>query len=319
MKLRSLAVIALILLFPFSVAAFDLLQEKSQIVYSSGDFITAGRQALAKGEYQVALNNFNRAEELIAASPGNKYDQLISMTQCERGKAETYNGMGNTAAAQSATAKANDYENRANHISTTEGWCIIATATFGSPMAPQVQQLREFRQNNIYTTESGAQFMIAFNAWYYSFSPVVAHFINDHPVTKPPMQALLTPVLGILSLAKWSYSLVSFMPEAAVIVSGLVAGTLIGMVYAFPLLFVLLVVIRKIHPFTFNTGIFNVLGISAAAGFACLGYGGLLSVRPVLLVGSVLFVVSLVLLTGLFLSWVCMNRLDGRPTGTEPE
>ena len=35
------------------------------------------------------------------------------------------------------------------------GGCLIATATFGSELAPQVQQLRELRDNTILSTESG--------------------------------------------------------------------------------------------------------------------------------------------------------------------
>ena len=41
------------------------------------------------------------------------------------------------------------------------GGCLIATATYGSEMAPQVQQLRELRDNTVLRTESGAAFMTA--------------------------------------------------------------------------------------------------------------------------------------------------------------
>ncbi len=62
-------------------------------------------------------------------------------------------------------------------ISVTEeegGGCLIATATFGSEMAPQVQQLRELRDNTILSTESGTAFMTGLNQFYYSFSPAIA-------------------------------------------------------------------------------------------------------------------------------------------------
>ncbi|MEK0352828.1 MAG: CFI-box-CTERM domain-containing protein, partial [Nitrosopumilus sp.] len=42
---------------------------------------------------------------------------------------------------------------------TEGGGCLIATATFGSELAPQVQQLRELRDNTILSTESGTAFM----------------------------------------------------------------------------------------------------------------------------------------------------------------
>jgi len=39
------------------------------------------------------------------------------------------------------------------------GGCLIATATFGSELSPQIQQLRELRDNTILSTESGIAFM----------------------------------------------------------------------------------------------------------------------------------------------------------------
>ena len=49
------------------------------------------------------------------------------------------------------------------------GGCLIATAAFGSEMAPQVQFLREIRDNTVLQTESGSAFMTGFNQFYYSF------------------------------------------------------------------------------------------------------------------------------------------------------
>jgi len=54
------------------------------------------------------------------------------------------------------------------------GGCLIATATFGSELAPQVQQLRELRDNTLLQTNSGSAFMESFNQFYYSFSPTIA-------------------------------------------------------------------------------------------------------------------------------------------------
>ncbi|KAG2479574.1 MAG: Peptidyl-prolyl isomerase, partial [Nitrosopumilales archaeon] len=54
------------------------------------------------------------------------------------------------------------------------GGCLIATATFDSELAPQVQQLRELRDNTLLKTESGSIFMTGFNQFYYSFSPTIA-------------------------------------------------------------------------------------------------------------------------------------------------
>ena len=64
------------------------------------------------------------------------------------------------------------------------GGCLIATATFGSEMAPQVQFLREIRDNTVLQTESGISFMTSFNQFYYSFSPAIADYERENPVFK---------------------------------------------------------------------------------------------------------------------------------------
>ena len=80
------------------------------------------------------------------------------------------------------------------------GGCLIATATFGSELAPQVQQLRELRDNTVLQTSSGAAFMTTFNQFYYSFSPAVADYERENPMFKQVMKIALTPMLSSLSL-----------------------------------------------------------------------------------------------------------------------
>ncbi len=83
------------------------------------------------------------------------------------------------------------------------GGCLIATATFGSELAPQVQQLRELRDNTILSTESGTAFMTGFNQFYYSFSPMVADLERENPVFKEIIKLTLTPMLSSLSLLNY--------------------------------------------------------------------------------------------------------------------
>jgi len=80
------------------------------------------------------------------------------------------------------------------------GGCLIATATYGSELAPQVQQLRELRDNQLLQTESGTQFMTMFNDVYYSFSPTIADMERENPVFKEIVKAGLTPMISTLSL-----------------------------------------------------------------------------------------------------------------------
>ena len=80
------------------------------------------------------------------------------------------------------------------------GGCLIATATFGSEMAPQVQFLRELRDNTVLQTESGTLFMAGFNQFYYSFSPYIADYERENPAFKETVKLALTPLLISLTL-----------------------------------------------------------------------------------------------------------------------
>ncbi len=80
------------------------------------------------------------------------------------------------------------------------GGCLIATATFGSELSLQVQQLRELRDNTILKTNSGIAFMSMFNQFYYSFSPTVADLERESPTLREVMKVTLTPMLSSLSL-----------------------------------------------------------------------------------------------------------------------
>jgi len=84
--------------------------------------------------------------------------------------------------------------------SSSGGGCLIATATYGSEMSPQVQQLRELRDNQLLQTESGKQFMGTFNDIYYSFSPTIADMEREHPMFKEAVKLAITPMISTLSL-----------------------------------------------------------------------------------------------------------------------
>ena len=83
------------------------------------------------------------------------------------------------------------------------GGCLIATAAFGSEMAPQVQFLRELRDNTVMNTQSGTAFMTGFNQFYYSFSPYVADYERENPVFKEAVKVTLTPLLTSLTLLNY--------------------------------------------------------------------------------------------------------------------
>lgn len=84
------------------------------------------------------------------------------------------------------------------------GGCLIATASFGSELAPQVQLLREIRDNTILQTKSGSIFMTGFNQFYYSFSPTIADYERENTTFKEAVKLILTPLLTSLTLLQYA-------------------------------------------------------------------------------------------------------------------
>jgi hypothetical protein len=70
--------------------------------------------------------------------------------------------------------------------------CFIATAAYGSPLAPTVQILREFRDRFLVTNAPGRVFV----QWYYTNAPAAARYLEEHPTLKPLAQAALAPAVA---------------------------------------------------------------------------------------------------------------------------
>ncbi|MGI0003625.1 MAG: CFI-box-CTERM domain-containing protein, partial [Nitrosopumilaceae archaeon] len=83
------------------------------------------------------------------------------------------------------------------------GGCLIATATYGTELAPQVQMLREIRDDSVLGTQSGAAFMSAFNSFYYSFSPAVADLERQNPMFREIVRVAITPMISTLSILNY--------------------------------------------------------------------------------------------------------------------
>ncbi len=68
--------------------------------------------------------------------------------------------------------------------------CFIATAAYGSADAPEVEQLRRFRDNHLLTNPFGAAFVRA----YYRVSPPIARLI----ARKPRLRTAIRKTLDVL-------------------------------------------------------------------------------------------------------------------------
>ena len=120
------------------------------------------------------------------------------------------------------------------------GGCLIATAAYGSELSPQVQLLREIRDNQLLNTEAGTSFMNTFNNVYYSFSPAIADMQRESPLFKEVVKLGLTPMLSSLAIMENAES------ESEVISLGLsVIALNLGMYLGIPAIVIIGIKSRK--------------------------------------------------------------------------
>jgi len=78
-----------------------------------------------------------------------------------------------------------------------------------------------------------------FNAFYYSFSPKIAQITAASPHLQATARVLIYPLIGALRLAAAVHQLCPQGSVLSVIVSGVVASGLVGIVYVSPIAIVL--------------------------------------------------------------------------------
>ena len=178
------------------------------------------------------------------------------------------------------------------------GGCLIATAAFGSELSPEVQYLRNFRDHYIFSTMAGSNFMNVFNTWYYSFSPYVADYERQQPWFQESVRILIYPLLGALSISEKAYSL--FPGEAGAIIAGLVASSIIGMVYVSPLL--LAVEKVKKAKFNYRIAICLVVAVVASVIFSLVIHN-----QTVIMFTTSLLVLTTIAISSIFFVRICVN------------
>ena len=122
------------------------------------------------------------------------------------------------------------------------GSCLIATAAYGTEMAPQVQALREIRDGALLSTDSGASFVAGFNSVYYMFSPAVADLERQSPAFREAVRIVISPMISTLSIM----SLAEEGSESSVLALGAsVIAMNVGMYVAAPA--AAIVAARRLH------------------------------------------------------------------------
>ena len=154
------------------------------ISVSNGEIATVLGETTS-GEFTIYHDDYNFMEgTMLIANHINDY------TLKEWTDVSTFSKNGSTESAKESTS-----------VKTGNGGgCLIATATYGSEIATEVQQLRELRDNQLLQTESGTIFISGFNEFYYSFSPIIADYERENPLFKEAVKLAITPMISSLSL-----------------------------------------------------------------------------------------------------------------------
>lgn len=151
---------------------------------TNGQHYTVAVAALAQAKFYAAVTAVIDASAAAAPDSGNESPYSAETSQAVGPLQES-----------ALSVQANDFPEPFEiypFFSVGSG-CFIATAAYGSYLAPQVQLLRTFRDSYLTTNAPGR----AFVAWYYHYGPYAARYIDDHPWLKVPVRLALLPLLAL--------------------------------------------------------------------------------------------------------------------------
>jgi len=210
--MRKLAVFALMAVISFGLLvsqsfAAQITVETNKETYGPGDTVnlTGVVEGGVAGDF-VAIEVKSPSGETILIrtvelGAGGTYDLEFKIPSS--GETGNYEIISNAKVGGETITETKTISQSTQPSSSQGGGCLIATATFGSELSPQVQMLREIRDNSLLQTQSGQSFMQGFNEFYYSFSPTIADYERENPVFKEAVKVTITPLLASLSLLNY--------------------------------------------------------------------------------------------------------------------
>jgi len=188
-------------------------------------------------------------------------------------------------------------------IRAEESRCIIATAAYGSELAPEVAYLRGFRDGTVMATYSGSRFLTVFNAFYYSWSPGVAAVIRQSPALASITRAAITPLIYTLKLGSFLYSLLP-TGDLSMIATGSVVSLILGLVYLWPLSLLSLRFRRLSNP-----KYLKIASVIAAGSAILLGMSTAAMIDPLAMISASTLVLSCLSIPPLALSRLLASRV----------
>jgi len=210
--MRKLAIFGLMAVISFGLLvsqsfAAQIIVETNKETYGPGDVVklTGVVEGGVAGDF-VAIEVKSPSGETILIrtvelGAGGTYDLEFKIPSS--GETGNYQIISNAKVGGETITETKTISQSSQPSSPQGGGCLIATATFGSELAPQVQMLREIRDNSLLQTQSGQSFMQGFNSFYYSFSPAIADLERQNPVFKEAVKLAITPLLASLSLLNY--------------------------------------------------------------------------------------------------------------------
>jgi hypothetical protein len=157
-------------------------KEISSFQYDLTIFSTEGGSVTEPGEELVTYDGGVVVD--LVATPDEGY-QFVDWT----GDVDT---IADIEAAVTTITINDNYSITANFVAAPSGGCFIATATYGTPSAEQIDVLREFRDSVLLESTAGSVFV----SLYYQLSPPIADFIaGNEPLRILVRQFLIDPIV----------------------------------------------------------------------------------------------------------------------------
>lgn len=168
-------------------AEFILHELQANIqVYGSNSILSGATPA----NIDLALQYIDRSLEYFPDNP--VYLNLKALLLME-GKGERQQAIDLLERAAKINPRDINIQNNLNGAKSSSS-CFVATAAYGSPLAPHVRTLRLWRDEELLTSYFGRKFV----RFYYCFSPPLAKLIANHPPLKQLTRFLLAPLVKII-------------------------------------------------------------------------------------------------------------------------
>ena len=176
------------------------------------------------------INKSNQQNEQIAV--GQDDDALINKSNQQNEQIAV--GQDDDALINKSNQQNEKIADRVDEIE-SQGGCLIATAAYGTELAPDVQNLREIR-NKMYETKMGGDIMHTVNDFYYSFSPTVADWERENSLFKEIMKLAITPSMTSFTII--NHENIGSEDELVAYVASIVALNM-GMYFVAPAIIIL--------------------------------------------------------------------------------